>query len=28
VPVGMSGDRLQIGLGATDPGLLKRVLGV
>jgi hypothetical protein len=28
VPVGMSGYRLQIGIGATDPALLKRVLGV
>jgi hypothetical protein len=27
VPVGMSGDRLQIGFGATDAALLKRTLG-
>jgi hypothetical protein len=28
VPVGMSGDRLQIGFGARDTALLKRTLGV
>lgn len=28
VPVGMSGDRIQMGLGATDPALLRRTLGV
>lgn len=28
VPVGMSGDSLQLGLGATDTALLKRALGV
>jgi hypothetical protein len=28
VPVGMSGDRLRMGFGATDPGLLKRTLAV
>jgi hypothetical protein len=27
VPVGMDGDRLQIALGASDPALLKRVIG-
>jgi hypothetical protein len=27
VPVGMNGDRLQIGFGATDAGLLRRALG-
>jgi hypothetical protein len=27
VPVGMSGDRLQLGLGATDTALLRRTLG-
>ena len=28
VPIGMSGDSLQLGLGATDTALLKRALGV
>ena len=28
VPVGMSGDRIQIGFGARDTALLKRTLGV
>lgn len=28
VPVGMSGDRVQMGLGADDPALLKRTLGL
>jgi hypothetical protein len=28
VPVGMTGDRVQIALGATDPAPLKRALGV
>lgn len=27
VPVGMNGDRLQLGLGASDPEPLRRVLG-
>jgi hypothetical protein len=27
VPVGMNGDRLQVGLWATDAGLLRRTLG-
>ena len=27
VPVGMNGDRLQVGFGATDAGLLRRTLG-
>lgn len=28
VPIGMTGDNLQLGLGATDTALLKRALGV
>ncbi len=28
VPVGMTGDRVQMGFGARDPGLLKHALGV
>ena len=28
VPVGMSGDRVQMGFGASDTALLKRTLGV
>jgi hypothetical protein len=28
VPVGMSGDRIRMGFGATDPDLLRRTLGV
>jgi hypothetical protein len=28
VPVGMSGEKMQLGLGATDPALLKSVLGL
>lgn len=28
VPVGMSGSRVQMGLGASDPALLKRTLGL
>lgn len=28
VPVGMSGDRVQMGFGASDEALLKRTLGV
>ncbi len=28
VPVGMSGDRIQMGVGATDAALLKRTLGL
>jgi hypothetical protein len=27
VPVGMNGDLLQVGFGATDAGLLRRTLG-
>jgi len=27
VPIGMSGDRVQFGLGASDPALLKKALG-
>lgn len=28
VPIGMSGDKVQIGLGAKDPAALKRALGM
>jgi hypothetical protein len=28
VPVGMNGDRIQLGLGATDSALLRRTLGL
>ena len=28
VPVGMSGERIQMGFGATDPALVRRTLGV
>ena len=28
VPVGMSGDRVQMGFGAPDTALLKRTLGI
>lgn len=28
VPVGMSGEKMQLGLGATDPALLRSVLGL